>query len=117
MGHAWSAESPTQRRLCALLTLRNIHVIFTRLHCRIAIAVQLLADTQPGTVPQRHLPPPAQTSKSPNTTPRQTHNIERIFRTSEGRRSLGRARAMEVDGEPGPEPLGEWNRDNTGLRQ
>lgn len=55
-------QSPTQRRLCTLLTLGDIHVIFTRLHCGNAIAVQLLEDTQPGDASQKT---PTQTSRSP----------------------------------------------------
>lgn len=35
--HTRSTEPPTQRRFCTVLTLRNIHVVFTRLHCRTAI--------------------------------------------------------------------------------
>lgn len=65
MGHVCSAESPTQRCLCALLTLRDIHVIFTRLHCGTDVAVQLLSQElftrdSPNSgiqVPKHNLPP------------------------------------------------------------
>lgn len=40
IGHTWGTEPPTQRRFCTVLTLRNIHIVFTRLHCRTAVAVQ-----------------------------------------------------------------------------
>lgn len=113
MGQARSAESPTQRCLCALLTLGDVHVIFARLHCRTAIAVQSLADTQPGTVPQRHSPPLSYPPPSSDiqVSKQYRENIQEKQRRSLGKGHRGGWRST------GPEPLGKRDRDRTGLRQ